>query len=315
MLNLNIKISKFSNLYSFVSDLSQWGDYKYYGHRRKEWIKKTGRISQKENKLLLDFKNIHEKLDEHIEIFFIFNNKKEIKKELKSILSIEDIDYIFYILKCFEKRFNIIWDIVEKKLLWIKKQIGTESVVIKNIILDIFTLCGLDTKEPFKINILLLISGFSDLHGWVSDNNIAFECSGWKKNKIKELVYSVLPHEIFHILLKQNGLIKKEIEMISKKYEDGLNFFNKNFGLSNKMFLEELVLSSFIPEGYLSEKYLNNISKKYKNTTDSNDKLLLYRLFVAKEMRAVAGEYVNNGLHIDKEYINKIKNTILTYKL
>lgn len=65
---------KFFNLYSFVSDLSQWGDYKYYEYRKKECIKKTGKISSKENKLLLDFKNIHEKSNKHIEIFFIFSN-------------------------------------------------------------------------------------------------------------------------------------------------------------------------------------------------------------------------------------------------
>ena len=305
MLNLNIKISKFSNLYSFVSDLSQWGDYKYFEYRKKEWIRKTGKLSKKENNLLLRFKNIQEKSNEHIELFFIFEKESEIKKKLKHVLSREDLGCIFYILSCFENRFNVIWENIEKKLLWTKERIEKKN--IDPVIVDIFSLCDINKKDRLKVDINLLISGFSDLHGWVSGSDIAMECSGWRKKDINELINTIMPHEFFHILISKNKKIKKEISMMVTKEKERINNVNKNFGLSNQMFLEELVLSSFIPEGYLLEKYSKiNINKNYKDNINSKDKLRVLRLYIADKMRDVAKEYVEDNKVIDKNYIEKI---------
>jgi len=116
-----------------------------------------------------------------------------------------------------------------------------------------------------------------------------------------------MPHEFFHILISKNKKIKKEISMMVTKEKERINNVNKNFGLSNQMFLEELVLSSFIPEGYLLEKYSKiNINKNYKDNINSKDKLRVLRLYIADKMRDVAKEYVEDNKVIDKNYIEKI---------
>jgi len=41
-MKLNIKKYKLTNLYLFISELSQWNELLCVAQRKKEWVKKTG---------------------------------------------------------------------------------------------------------------------------------------------------------------------------------------------------------------------------------------------------------------------------------
>ena len=57
-MRFNIKINKLANHYLFVSELSQWNELICHPQRKKEWIKKTGRLSTKEKVALENFSKI-----------------------------------------------------------------------------------------------------------------------------------------------------------------------------------------------------------------------------------------------------------------
>jgi hypothetical protein len=73
--------------------------------------------------------------------------------------------------------------------------------------------------------------------------------------------------------------------------------------MPNKIFLEELLISSFIPEGYLSEKYFDNKIAPY---TSKPKGLLKWRKFVAFKLYQIAKRYINNTQQIDEKYLNSL---------
>ncbi|MBU2081875.1 hypothetical protein KKH14_00340 [Patescibacteria group bacterium] len=112
---------------------------------------------------------------------------------------------------------------------------------------------------------------------------------------------SILAHEFFHLILRKNKNLFLEIKKITEKNE---KLFAKLSGsMLHRMFLEELLVSSFIPEGYLSEKYLN--TKSYTFTSRPKD-LLSWRRLIAFKSREMAKNYINNIQQIDKKYLEHI---------
>lgn len=83
----------------------------------------------------------------------------------------------------------------------------------------------------------------------------------------------------------------------------------KEQGLFPKMILEELIVSSFLPEGYLSKKYFNKPTKKVPNKPPNKD-LIDWRRYIAYKMRTYAQLYFNKKQTIDDAYIEKIINLI-----
>ncbi|MDO8443415.1 MAG: hypothetical protein Q7S78_00190 [Candidatus Azambacteria bacterium] len=112
---------------------------------------------------------------------------------------------------------------------------------------------------------------------------------------------SILAHEFFHLMLRKNKSLFLEIEKITQENEK--LFVRLSKGMPSRMFLEELLVSSFIPEGYLSEKYLNTKSP----VAISNPKdLLSWRKLVAFKSREMAKNYIDNIQQIDKKYLEHI---------
>ena len=77
--------------------------------------------------------------------------------------------------------------------------------------------------------------------------------------------------------------------------------------MPSRIFLEELLISSFTPEGYLSQKYfnikINTYALKPKDLID-------WRRLVASKLQDTAKEYVNNTRQIDNKYLSYIIDVI-----
>ena len=115
----------------------------------------------------------------------------------------------------------------------------------------------------------------------------------------------ILAHEFFHLILKENKIFTAQISKIAG--ENAKLFTKLSEDIPNRIFLEELIISSFIPEGYLSKKYLN---AKFPAFTSKPEDLLSWRKLVAFKSCEIAKNYINNTKQIDKKYLEHIVNIL-----
>ena len=94
---------------------------------------------------------------------------------------------------------------------------------------------------------------------------------------------AVLAHEFFHLMLRENKNLFLKITKIAQKNEKLFTKLSKE--IPSRIFLEELLISSFIPEGYLSEKYFN--TKVVSRISKPKD-LLSWRKFIAFKLYQIA---------------------------
>ena len=102
-------------------------------------------------------------------------------------------------------------------------------------------------------------------------------------------------------MLRKNKNLFFKIANIAK--ENDKLFTKLAEGMPNRIFLEELLISSFIPEGYLSEKYFNT---KVVSCISRPKDLLGWRKFVAFKLYQVAKKYINNTQQIDENYLKDL---------
>lgn len=116
---------------------------------------------------------------------------------------------------------------------------------------------------------------------------------------------SVLVHEFFHLMLRENKNLILEIKKIAEK--NGKLFAKLSDNMPSRMFLEELIISSFIPEGYLVEKYFNIKVTTYTLRPNS---LLTWRKTIAFRLYRTAKKYIDDARQIDKKYLGLLIETV-----
>ena len=102
-------------------------------------------------------------------------------------------------------------------------------------------------------------------------------------------------------MLRKNKSLFLKTARIAKENEKMLTKLSE--GTPSRIFLEELLISSFIPEGYLGEKYFKT---KVITYTSTPKKLLRWRKFIACNLYQTAKEYINNAQQIDKKYLEDL---------
>jgi len=202
-----------------------------------------------------------------------------------------------------------------RQLLPWKQYLNSNELLLDHVLDDMKHLLSLNSFNISKIPIKLVIDKVNadeEIDAWFSwtpkNRYIVVEIPKNLKMSNNKFYLSVLTHEFFHLMLRKNKALFSEIEKISKN-----NKLIKKLadGMPNKMFFEELFISSFIPEGYLSEKYfdikIKKFSKKPKDIID-------WRKFVAYKMRNISKEYLEKRKKIDKEYLNEVMSILKNYK-
>lgn len=314
-MKLKLQISKIKNMYSFISNLSQWNDLFCVKQRKKEWLAKTWPLSDIEKKSLRLFAKILRETDFDIENLFLFENDKKIWSGLSEQIDAKQTQQLKIIFKTFEHRFEKVWKQNIKKINLIKKGISKKTEIINKNIKIIDTLCDLPSKDlsPDIIVYILLSSNVKEeIQGRAAGNAIALECSGWPIAKIDYLINNILLHEIFHILFKRNKHLFKKFNKIIEKNTPLLEK-SKLYIWPPKIILEETLVSSFAPEGYLSEKNLKiNIIKEAKKELAKKriDAMTHLRNFAAIRMRDYAKDYVDNQKLLDFFFFEKISDII-----
>lgn len=315
-MKLNFIISKISNLFLFVLELSQLNTASNITKRGKEWIKRTGLLTNKDKRKIKSFSSIIKSQKAvNLDLVFILEKEKTIWKKAKKQIGIRKTKKLRGILFYFEKRFMKIWSEEQKAMKNIANYYSKEEGLISKIIKNVLNLCGVNNYRINKIPIHLLLNSKNknDFMGWFSwtprKSDIALECSGWPLKKTNKFLIFLLVHEFFHLILRKN---KKIIALIKDVSRGNKNVINRiNYGSSNTaMVLEELVISSFVPEGYLSEKY-TRVSPKKQILPLHLEKVdvvsfMNIRKKIAFLMRDKACDYTENNKKIDSNYVEHL---------
>lgn len=251
------------------------------------------------------FKN--DELD-NIDVLFYGKNKKVILSQIEYVYGKEVTKFIEEVASLQEKYF--------KKINLNKDLINWERFYFKNrkIFNKVFLICkNLCSVKGNQLKIpVYLVSKFnkseksiSAWYSWTSQESfIVIEIPLGYKPELFDL--SVLLHEYFHLMIRKN---KKLLNLISKVAQDNNKILNKLKikNISNIQIFEELLVSSFLPEGYLGQKYFKNQITGVKRNTRT---LLDWRRYVGNNMIHFAQEYLNNKKNININYLNKIINLI-----
>lgn len=310
--NSNFIINKKLNLLVFVEEICNIRENPWSNVRKKRWIKESGgKLKNNEKVSASQFKKALNNFSSgYLEAQFLQFKGKELQSKLSENMGIKNLRILNKILNLFLPRFNKIWIQEKNNLENIKQNLNNELKALDKIFIDIKKISGTNTEDfdRKKIPVHLTISSHNhnDILGWFSimgDHiDLVLEYSHQEKKKTNFLIL-VLVHELFHLAVRKNQDLKALIEKISNQHNKELGKFSKN--MSPAMILEELLISSFVPEGFFSSYYFGSkihTINSYRNKKGNSD-LVLARRFCAYKLKNLAKEYIFEEKVIDKRYL------------
>lgn len=248
-----------------------------------------------------------------VDMLFYGKNKNRILGKIERIVGKQDIKQIKRMLVSLEPSFTPYWQKTSKHLLLWKRYFQVNRLLSRQLIIDVENLSGAKHFVFSRTPIYFIPSPRSndkEMSAWFSwmprESFIVVEVPVRLKPSRNLFPLGILAHEFFHLTLRKNKKLMSQINGIAEKNE---KLFAKlsDGHISNRMFLEELLMSSFIPEGYLSEKYLNI---KITARASKARNLLAWRKLIAPRMYNVAREYVNDKRQVDKKYLGSVVEII-----
>jgi len=286
-MRLSIVISHFSNLLFFIQKTSQFRSVR----------------------LALQKCLAHE----NINLFFYGKNENEICRRIEESAGEQCVKQFQKIIVSPKSIFYPYWFKESKNLLLWKKYFQNNLSLFRRVIFDIEKLSGVARFTISKIPIYLISDpahSDKEIHSWFSwtqkKSFIVVEIPRGLKPSNDLFPVSILAHEFFHLIFREDKNLFPQINKMAK--ESGKLFTKLSGGMTDRIFLEELLISSFIPEGYLGEKYFHTKITTCFNMRVNN--LLAWRRFAAYKLKQTAKDYVNKSQPIDEEYIRALVSAI-----
>ncbi len=246
--------------------------------------------------------------DEEFNLSFYGKSEDKIWRQIEKIIGKEGVKETKKSIVSLDPFFASRWHKAFKHLLLWKQYLQNNHSLFQQAILGLKKLSGIKHPTISKIPIYLIsdpASNDKEIDAWFSwtpkESFIVVEIPLNLKVPNNFFPLAVLAHEFFHLMLRKNKNLFLKITNIAK--ENDKLFTKLAKGMSNRIFLEELLISSFIPEGYLSEKYFN--TKIVPHTSKPKD-LLRWRKFVAFKLYQVAKKYINDTQQIDEKYLKDL---------
>ncbi len=282
-MHLSIIISRFSNLLVFVQK------------------------TDKHNLVKFDLQKYL--TDKNFNLSFYEKSENKIWRQIEKSIGEENTKQIKKSIVLLKPAFALYWRKTSKHLLLWKRYFQNNQPLFQQIVFKVKKLSGIKHFKVFKIPIYLI----SDPISKDKEINARFSWTPKKsfivigiplRLKVPNNFFpvSVLIHEFFHLILRENKNLIFEINKVAEEDTILLTKLSKEHML-NRMFLEELLISSFIPEGYISEKYFGI---KVDVLTSKPKDLLEWRRFIAFKMQNTAKKYINDARQIDKNYLRHI---------
>lgn len=303
-----IQIHKYTNLFIFVTELARMRQSPWNTERVQEWIAKTGGVfsTDEKNKLRTLSALIQPAHMNLAEAYAIRYKEKMWKKTIEGHIA-RETRLCQNIIQSFEKRFSVLWQQEEPKLIALRQHLFNKKNVIERTMRIVHHLTGARMFSAYStIPIYLTISSSrkKDVVGWFSRFNnktdLVLECSGLSADNYLEPIFV---HELFHYAVGKSTSLKHDIETTARQEQKALVAISD--GMPPILALEELLLSSFVPEGYLSQLFFGTRITPIRRieTGKNNDSFSSARTYCAYQLRKMAQTYISNKRQIDKKYL------------
>ncbi len=313
----NIHIHAFTNLFIFVTELARMRQSPWNTERVQEWIAKTGGVfSTDEKNKLKALSALIEPAHMNLAEAYAIRYKEKMWEKTTKKHTARKTRLCQSIIRSFEKRFSVLWQQEEPKLVALRQHLFNKKHIIERALRIIHHLTGARMFSAYgTIPIYLTISSSrkKDVVGWFSRFNnrtdLVLECSGLSADNYLEPIFV---HELFHYAVEKSASLKHDIETTARQEQKALVAISD--GMPPTLALEELLLSSFVPEGYLSQLFFGTriTPKKRIETGKNKDSFASARTYCAHQLRKMTQAYINSKRKIDKNYllslIDAIKN-------
>ncbi len=250
--------------------------------------------------------------DEKFSLSFYGKSKNKIWRQIEKTIGKENAKQVKKSIVSLEPVFTLYWRKTSEHLLSWKRYFQNNQLLFQHIILEVKKLSGIKHSAASNIPIYFVsdpVSNDKEINAWFSwtpkESFIIVEIPFSLKTSNHFFPLAVLAHEFFHLMLRKNKNLLLKIIKITK--ENDKLFTELAEGMPNRIFLEELLISSFIPEGYLSEKYFN---AKIISHILKPKSLLTWRKFVAFKLRRTTKAYIDNLQCIDEKYLKDLIKVI-----
>jgi hypothetical protein len=311
---MNIKINKELNFFVFIGEISGIRHSPYNKERKKEWLSKSGgKLTTKEQRGLGEFKKFFSSHPyEEIEAIFMTSGWSVLSNTLKKRIGKQKLKSLRNIFDDFSPRFETIWRKKNNRLLKTKLVVSSDIKKIKDSLKTVGILCGMPKIKTKSLSVYLIMGSEvkGDMSGWYSlmgnRMDLALECSNTLDKESKNFLKMILIHELFHYAIRKNAKILKTLDNLSIKNKAWLRKAWRNIQPWHS--LEELLVSSFVPEGYLKEKYFNLTIKPTNLKKISN--FVYARQYVGYKMKEFAKSYIETGKLIDVDYLEILLNDV-----
>ncbi len=254
----------------------------------------------------LNFQNYFN--DKNIDLLFYKETEKKLKIQIGKSIKKSKRDTFEKKLAAIKPFFKLYWEKESKNLNSWKKYFRKNHSILQNIVLDIKKLTGVKNFKISETPIYLIsdpVEKSKEINAWFSwtpkKNFMVIEIPYGLKNPNILFPIGILAHEYFHLILRKNKKFILEKNRIVRKNNKLLTKLAKR--MPANMFFEELLVSSFIPEGYLGKKHLKI---KIGTLTQKPRKLLEWRRWVAYKTKNRVKKYADNNKKIDREYLSDL---------
>ncbi len=309
------KINKTANKFHFISNLTEW----HFSARKsynEYWIKKTGKLTKKEKSALISLTKILKKYNFGKDFLgkpFTLNEEKDVWKKVEKWVNRKEFVEIKNIFDIFDQRFEKIWELEKSNLdlgkLAIEKALKSQKV---KKVLGKGIIFFKSKNPPPSVTIYILIGCPDNVGGGanIGTNVITVEFSKGDKRYIQTILIVIL-HEILHLFTRSSRYYQYNIKNWGNKVLKLAKQIFKKSGIDSCVTVGEAIISSWLPEGYVSTRYFRGFSDKKtlilieERIKKEEDKFQKWRLFSAKGLYFLAKDYFKNNKPIDKKFFDK----------
>jgi hypothetical protein len=250
--------------------------------------------------------------NENLDLSFYEKSENKIWGQIKKSIGEENARQFQKAIAPLESIFTSHWRKTSNHLLLWRKYFQSNQSLFRRAIFDVKKLSGIKHFPLSRTPIYLISDTKSkdkEIHAWFSwtpkRNFIVVEIPISLKTPNNLFPVSILTHEFFHLILRENKNLFLKITKIAQENKKILTKLSE--GMPNRIFLEELLISSFIPEGYLGEKHFHT---KIVTHIIKPKNLLAWRKLVAFKLNRTAKEYINSARQIDEKYLKDLIKVI-----
>ncbi len=235
----------------------------------------------------------------------VYGQDDEVQEQIKGRIGIDETKNFEDFLRTAEPFFSSYWDSALKKLSEWERYFRNHERLFADVFPHVEKICGVRNFDVSAVPVYL-VADFShddtELDAWFSWSPertfVVVEIPLGFRVPASTFPVGILVHEFFHLALRRNSDLLSYIREVAERNEEVLR--DVSDGMPIGLFLEELVVSSFVPEGCLGREYFGTeVVVGIGKPQDMVD----WRRFAASELHETASDYVHHGRTLDANYL------------